>query len=366
MLIQVTRAEGVPGVQFCGHAEVDEPVILQRLPEIPRGVRRDVRTDLGDAFQFLLPLRVRLLLRQLLGFFRVAFCKADQSVGADVHCLELFLLIIGFWIVQVIQVFQALLDVSLEIEESFAVDFVIQDGVTRRPLLHELGKDAGLIRGLPLLRHFLKDEFAHGLPPPEGDDGFLVDLPGLGADGKGYLFPGIEDVQIFQGMAAQFRVGRRGFGGRAFFTDDQFAFVDADGLVFHQILKGQGAAHRRGQRSHVLFVEFGHQFCSLGRDGGHGVQALLPQPGHSFTHRHGINLLFSHVSQVLVGLVLSRPSFHLRGDRFQANHRPCSNACTFQRLRGDRARCPPGSDGAKQPQTPLFDECSHRRHLSLE
>ena len=100
-------------------------------------------------------------------------------------------------------------------------------------------------------------------------------------------------------MAAKFRVGRHGLRGRAFFADDQFACVDADGLVFHQILERQRTMYGRGHQSLVLAVEFGQQFCSLGREGGYGIQALLPQSGDSLAHGHGINLPFSLVSQIL-------------------------------------------------------------------
>ena len=51
MLIELARAEGIPGVEFGGHAEMDEPIILQRFVEIGWGVGWDMATDLGDFFQ---------------------------------------------------------------------------------------------------------------------------------------------------------------------------------------------------------------------------------------------------------------------------------------------------------------------------
>jgi hypothetical protein len=57
-------------------------------------------------------------------------------------------------------------------------------------------------------------------------------------NGKGDLFAGVEDVEILQGVAAQFRVGGRGFGRGAFFAHNQFALSHINRFVFQQILKG--------------------------------------------------------------------------------------------------------------------------------
>ena len=323
MLIQLARIEGIPGIEFRGHAQMHKPVVLQRFPEIAGGVGRHVRTDLGDALQFLLSLGVCLLLCQLLRLFRVAFRETDQSVSADVHGLELLLLAVGFRIVEVIQAIQASLDVGFEIQKSLVIDLVVQNRVAGRPLLHELGEDTGLVCGFPFFRHFLEDEIAHGFALPERDNGVLVNSPGWFADGEGDLFPRVEDVKILQAMAAQFGVGRRGFGSGAFFAHDELALVDADGLVFHQILKGQGAAHGRRHQPMpgVLPVELSHQLCPLGRNGGPGVQALLPQAGDSFSHRHGSTSYFHLQAKLAQDLCdLSHPPIRRGADSLQATN----------------------------------------------
>ena len=242
MLIEMAGAEGIPRVEFGGDAQMHEPVVLQRFPEIARRVRGHVRADLGDAFQFLPALRIDLALRQFARFLRMAFRKADQRVGADVHRAQFLLFRIRLRIVQVIELAQALRDVLLKVEQAFAIDLVVQHGVAGRALFHEFGEDAGFVSGFPFVGHFGKEQLAHGAPLPERDDLVAIQLARFGADRKRNLLARVEDVQVLQAVAAQFGISRRGFGRGAFFADDQFIGADEDRLVLHQILKRQRAA----------------------------------------------------------------------------------------------------------------------------
>ena len=67
VLVEVTGVEGVPPVELGDHAEVAEPVVLQRLVEVARRVGRHVAADGGDAFQFGPADRIGGLGDQLLG-----------------------------------------------------------------------------------------------------------------------------------------------------------------------------------------------------------------------------------------------------------------------------------------------------------
>ena len=79
MLIEMAGAEGIPRVEFGGDAQVHEPVILQRFPEVARRLRGHVRAHFGDALQFLLALRIAFLLRQFARLLRVSFTESGSA-----------------------------------------------------------------------------------------------------------------------------------------------------------------------------------------------------------------------------------------------------------------------------------------------
>ena len=133
----------------------------------------------------------------------------------------------------------------LKVAHALAVDLVVQHGVTGRALLHEFGEDARFVSGFPFVRHFGKEQLAHGASLPERNDLVAIQLARFGADRKRNLLARIEDVQVLQAVAAQFGIGGRGFGRGAFLADDQFIRADEDRFVFQQILKRQRAAQRR-------------------------------------------------------------------------------------------------------------------------
>ena len=110
-----------------------------------------------------------------------------------------------------------------------------------RALLHELGKDARLVGRLPFAGHLPKNKITYRPALPERDDPGFVALTSLCTDGERYLLAGIEDVQILEGVAAKFRVGGGGLGGRTLLADDQLAVVEADSSVLHEVLEGQRA-----------------------------------------------------------------------------------------------------------------------------
>ena len=78
--VEVAGAERVPGVELGGDAQVDEPVRLQRLPEVARRVRRDARADLGDALKLGFARRIGLDRGQLARLLRVPLGEADHRV----------------------------------------------------------------------------------------------------------------------------------------------------------------------------------------------------------------------------------------------------------------------------------------------
>jgi hypothetical protein len=211
VLVQVARVEGVPGVQLRDDPKVDEPVGLQGLPEVSGSVRRHMVTDLGDAEEFRPPSGIRLRLGHLPGLESVPAGEGDQCLGGDLHGPQLLLLGVGLRIVQEIQPFQGVPNVGDEVPETLSVDLVVQDRVPRGPLLHELGEDAGLVGRQPLRGHLTHDEVPERPPLPVGDDLLLVAPAGLWVHSKRDLRPGVQDIQVLRGVAADLRIGGRGF-----------------------------------------------------------------------------------------------------------------------------------------------------------
>ena len=153
-----------------------EPVVLQRLLEVARGVRRHVAADLGDA------LAARPCAA---GRFRPRPARAASSawrsakridgVAADMHgaaALPACRTASGSF--RKSSAARRHCDVGLKVEHALAVDLVVQHGVAGRALLHELGEDAGLVGVLPFGGHLAEDQVAHRPAAPEGNDGLFV------------------------------------------------------------------------------------------------------------------------------------------------------------------------------------------------
>ena len=132
VLVQAARAEGVPGVQLGDHAQVDEPVSLQRLLEIARRVRRHAAADLGDARQFACsaPLAVP---RSAMRCARSA-CRSAKRITASAAIRMAFnscCLSHARAIVEEIQPRQRAVDLRLKVQQALAIDHVAQHGVSR-------------------------------------------------------------------------------------------------------------------------------------------------------------------------------------------------------------------------------------------
>ena len=198
----MTGTERVPGIQLTGHAQVHKPVILQGFPEIARRMRRDAPTHPGNLLQLGFALRIPFTRRLAKCFFGVPFRKPDQCGCTDRHCPEFLFLIICLRVIQRIQFFQTKLNILLEIQHTLVINLVVQDGVTGGALLHKFGKDAGVVGGLPFLRHLAEKQVAHGFAMPEWKDGLLINFPGGRADTKGGFLARIKDIQVLQTVAA--------------------------------------------------------------------------------------------------------------------------------------------------------------------
>jgi len=150
-------------------------------------------------------------------------------------------------------------------------------------LLHELGEDARCIGRFPLLAHAGEDHLPHALALPEGYELLPVAAAGLLIDPEKDLFAAVEDLEVLEGVAAEFWKSIGGFGRGSAFADDQFAVVDADFLLRHDRGKDAGAQHRGGEEPGFA-VDAGDDFSALGGKCGYGLQALFPQQTDAFGH----------------------------------------------------------------------------------
>ncbi|OQA12868.1 MAG: hypothetical protein BWY63_03691 [Chloroflexi bacterium ADurb.Bin360] len=111
------------------------------------------------------------------------------------------------------------------------IDFVIHHRMPRRALFHKLGENTGLIGCHPFRRHLLEEQFTHGFSPPVGDDIPGIDLARFGTDFERRLLTRVQNIQVFQRMAAEFWERRSGFRSRTLLAYNQFAGVDTNRLV---------------------------------------------------------------------------------------------------------------------------------------
>ena len=174
MLVQPAGAEGVPGVDFAGDAEMDEPVHLQRLLEALRPLRRHDVAVGGNLQQFGPALRTGFASRQLAGICGITPAIQQDGVTGDVHRCQLDFTLVGQGIVQKIEFGQRPGNLAFEVEEAFGVDFAVQNGVAGAALLHELGEDAAFIAGVPFGAHVAQDRLPQRAVLPIGDDGFRL------------------------------------------------------------------------------------------------------------------------------------------------------------------------------------------------
>ena len=130
---------------------MDEPIHLDSLPEVARGVGGDPVADGSDLQELRLAagalLRGGHFARQL----RVALRKHYGRVAGNGHGLKLLLLVCGLGIVDIIQLPDALCDARFHIKQALAVHPAIHGSVSRCALLHKLSENSGVIRLFPLL-----------------------------------------------------------------------------------------------------------------------------------------------------------------------------------------------------------------------
>ncbi len=202
----------------------------------------------------------------------------DYGVAANAHCFELLTLVQGLRVVNEIRFGQGFLYVLLETEETLLIDLAVSNRVSRRPLLHELGKEPRFVTVFPFVSHLTEYLVAHGALLPERHYFIFLDCLFRGAYLEEHFFPAIDYLQVFKGMAADFRVCRGCLWGRPPFADYKLIFADVYVLFLHQFLEGKGAQHRCGHLAFILLVHLGNELRPFHGNGGHRFDGLGPKP----------------------------------------------------------------------------------------
>jgi hypothetical protein len=201
--------------------------------------------------------------------------KADQGIGRHVHGLQLLPFVQGLRIIIEVQGGLGFGDFPLQIQEAFAVDLVPQHRVPRRALFLEFGKYTGAIGRLPAFGKLRKHAVAEGAALPEGNDVFFIRPSQVLIGCVGHFGAVVQQGEIVKAVQTDFGIGRRGFGSRAAFTDDQLPRMDGDVFVFQDVAENAGALDRHGLAFQTAALkQSGHQQRPFGTQAGLGLNAL--------------------------------------------------------------------------------------------
>ncbi len=259
VLIDPPGAEGVPGVRLVSYAHVDEPVVLEGLPEGAGRMGRDPVTDLRHLPKLLFAGRISFFLRHLLQLFRVAAGIDEEGVGGDIHGPKLTKLFVVFR-VRGVEVFHRSGDLLFYLEEAHFEKAVAAGGVAWGPLLHEFRPDPGLIGFDPFFGKVLENEVPHGFSPPKRDDLLLIKAFRSLVHTVGHVLPGVEDLEISEAMNTALRVGGDFLWAGAAQAHDELPLFHREAHPLEEVFQGQSPldGHRQARRS-PGFIELGEK-----------------------------------------------------------------------------------------------------------
>src|SRR5699024_5978454 len=223
MLIQSSRAEGIPRIQFCRNCKVCKPVQLDCLPVCLRLVCRYNFQVCSNLKQLCLSCLVFFFFCHFKSKFVITLSKNNDSIARDVHRFQLFCFIQSFRIIDIIQSIHCLFDFLFIIHVSGCEYLLASACMSRSSLLHELCEHTCFIAVMPFRCHLGKMLFSHASSCPVRDDLFSLKLPLFFCCLEGYQISFAHDDHILFTVAAKFRECRRCLRIFSFFTNDQFA-----------------------------------------------------------------------------------------------------------------------------------------------
>ena len=80
----------------------------------------------------------------------MTFCKENSRITRDGHSFQFLLLIGSFWVVDIIQFADALLDARFHVQQTLMIHLPVHCRMTSSTLFHELREDTSMIGLFPL------------------------------------------------------------------------------------------------------------------------------------------------------------------------------------------------------------------------
>ena len=182
MAVDMPGIAAVPAVGLCDHADMEEPVGLQRLPEVARRVRGDAAADVGHLFQLRPSRAVRAESRFLSQQLRVFLGVEDERVAGDIHRRQLLPLVGGLGVVHEIKRRRSGLDLLLYPQQPRPVDLSVQRHRAGRALLQRLRDEAAFVNIHPLALQPAEYAIPQRTAAPVGNDFVFVKILRLVGD----------------------------------------------------------------------------------------------------------------------------------------------------------------------------------------
>ena len=109
----------------------------------------------------------------------MALGENNGGITAYLHGAQLFGLIGGLGIIQVIQLFKRLGDFFFKVKHAFLIYDAVKGCVAGRTLFHKFREGTGLICGFPGGGYVLEDPVAHGSALPVGNYSIAISFYGF-------------------------------------------------------------------------------------------------------------------------------------------------------------------------------------------
>ena len=242
VLVDMAGIHGIPAVELGDRPKVDEPIHLNRLPEVAGRMGRNPVAHGCNLLQLGLADRVSALGRHFLCQSRMALGQQNRRVARNRHRLQLLLLVRRLGVIDIIQGEDVLFDARLHVQEALPVHPAVHRRMARSALLHELGEHPGAVGFLPFLGHMVENALPLRLAFPVRNHLTFVGIDILLTDMVSLQFAGVQHMQVLHAVAGKFRERRYRLRPGAALAHDQFVRADINRLLradFVEVLRAK-------------------------------------------------------------------------------------------------------------------------------